>query len=201
MPVSIGEKYGRLTVISKLPNGKIDCICECGNKHIVNSAWHLTSGNTKSCGCYHKDIIRQKATKHGLHSHPLYKTWQNIISRCENPNATHYKYYGAKGIKVCGKWHKFIEFYEWSIINGWRKGLTIDRIDGSKDYEPNNCRWVDYIIQNNNLSSNHLLTYNGVTLSIYAWAAKIHINPKTLGERIRRGWSVERALTQKVQRR
>lgn len=201
MSVAIGEKYHRLTVIEKLAHGKILCQCECGKKHIVNSAWHLTSGNTKSCGCYHREVVAKSATKHGLYKHPLYKTWRNIITRCSNPQATHYQYYGAKGIKVCQDWKCFKTFFDWCIAHGWCKGLTIDRIDSSKDYSPDNCRWVNYFTQNNNLSSNHLITYQNKTQSIYAWARELRMNPKTLSERIRRGWPIQRALTEAVQRR
>lgn len=201
MSVKVGEKYNLLTVIEVLPAGKILCKCDCGKTHIVGSAWHLASGNTKSCGCYHKKVVAKAATRHGLSKHPLYKTWRNMIARCENPRATHHEYYCDKGITVCSEWHKFVKFYDWSISNGWRSGLTIDRIDSNKGYSPDNCRWVDYVIQNNNLASNHLITYKNETHSIYAWARKLGINPKTLGERIRRGWSVERALTQAVEGR
>lgn len=137
--------------------------------------------------------------KHGLHAHPLYKTWNNIRSRCKNPNATKYKYYGGKGITVCEEWdNSFVAFYEWCISNGWRRGLSIDRIDPNKGYSPDNCRWADYITQNNHLSSNHFITYNGETLSVYAWARKLGMKQNTFAERIRRGWSVERAITQAV---
>lgn len=134
--------------------------------------------------------------KHGLSKHPLYKTWHNMRSRCKNPNTTKYEIYGGKGVRVCKKWDEnFVSFYEWSMANGYEKNLTIDRIDSDGDYEPDNCRWVDYKTQNNNLKSNHTLTYKGKTLSIYAWAREVGLKENTLSERIRRGWSVERALT------
>ena len=117
-------------------------------------------------------------------------------SRCKNPKATKYEYYGGKGIKVCKEWDEdFICFYNWSINNGWAKGLSIDRINGNKDYCPDNCRWTTYTMQNNNLSCNHNITYNGKTQSIYAWAKELDISQKMLSERIRRGWDIKRAFT------
>lgn len=132
---------------------------------------------------------------HGLCKHPLYKTWQNIKSRCNNPNATKYYLYGGKGIKMHKEWENdFKVFYDWAICNGWEKGLTIDRIDGNKDYEPNNCRWATYKVQSNNTTQVHKITYNGQTMGIYAWAETLGISKKMLSERIRRGWSIKRAF-------
>lgn len=69
--------------------------------------------------------------KHNLSKTKLYQTWRNIRQRCNNPKATHYKYYGGKGIKVCNEWENdFLKFYEWSIQNGYKEGLTIDRKGG-----------------------------------------------------------------------
>lgn len=62
--------------------------------------------------------------------------------RCENKNSQRFKYYGAKGIKICEEWSNFMPFHDWAIANGWRKGLSIDRIDSNKDYSPDNCEWV-----------------------------------------------------------
>lgn len=134
--------------------------------------------------------------KHGLSHTRIYKIWRNMRSRCENPNATKYHLYGGKGIKVCEVWAQdFTEFYEWSMRNGYQEHLTIDRIDGNDDYKPSNCRWVDFKTQSNNTSSTRYLTYNGLTLPLSQWADKVGLKHKTLSERIRRGWSVERALT------
>lgn len=133
--------------------------------------------------------------RHGQAGTKIYKTWGNIKSRCNNPNATKYYIYGGKGIKICEEWIKFENFYEWSLKNGYKEGLTIDRINGNGNYEPSNCRWVTYKVQSNNTTQNHLLTFNGETLNISQWAEKLKVNSKMLGERIRRGWSVERALT------
>jgi hypothetical protein len=134
--------------------------------------------------------------KHGMSGTKIYKTWHNVRSRCKNPNATKYHIYGGKGIKVCKEWDESFErFYRWSVENGYKEGLTIDRIDGDGDYSPENCRWVDYQTQNNNTSQNNMITFDGITLTAYQWARKIGMNPKTFSERLRRGWPVERAIT------
>lgn len=201
MAVSVGEKYNKLTVLKVNNCNDVLCQCECG-KVVKTTAWRLTSGNTKSCGCYKLVALNKRITKHGLARHPLHKTWNNIKSRCYNPKATKYQYYGGKGVVVCDEWRDdFQKFFDWSIANGWRPGLTIDRINGDGDYAPQNCRWVDYKTQNNNLSCNHLITWNGETRSVYDWAFVLKMNPKTLSERLRRGWTIERAFSQAVQQR
>ncbi len=68
--------------------------------------------------------------------------WRNIHDRCYNPKNGGYKNYGAKGIRVCSKWRDFRKFAEWCAENGYEPGLSIDRIDTTKDYEPENCRFL-----------------------------------------------------------
>lgn len=101
-----------------------------------------------------------KHSYHGMSRSQLYKVWIGIKQRCYNPNCRTYYKYGAKGIKMCDEWkNDFYSFAKWSLANGYKeeKGikcnkLTIDRIDGLKDYNPNNCRWATYTEQNTNLS-------------------------------------------------
>lgn len=96
------------------------------------------------------------AVKHDLSRSRIYRIWIGMRGRCNNPNACQYKYYGAKGIRVCEKWDSgvdgFLEFYKWSMENGYSEELTIDRIDPDKGYFPENCRWVDRYMQNVHLS-------------------------------------------------
>lgn len=97
---------------------------------------------------------------------------------------------------VCDAWLSFDAFRDWSLSNGYKDDLTLDRIDGSKDYCPENCRWVDWEVQQNNRCNNHLITFNGKTQTMSQWAREIGLKPKTLSRRINdKGWSVEKALT------
>ena len=137
--------------------------------------------------------------KHGMSGTKIYKTWHNMRSRCNNPKASKYYLYGGKGIQVCKEWEEnFGSFYEWSLENGYEEGLTIDRIDGNKDYCPENCRWVTYKVQANNTTQNHYLEFNGEKHNLAEWAEIVGLSKKCLSERIRRGWTVERALTTKT---
>ncbi len=192
-----GQRFGRLTVLKYLGESKWLCQCECGN-YSSPKGYNLTNGITKSCGCLQRDIVSKQSTKHGMADTRIYKIWRNMKQRCSNPNATKYEIYGGKGIKVCDEWLKFMNFYNWSIANGYNDNLSIDRIDGDKDYTPENCRWVTYKVQGNNTEQNHILTYRGKTQNITQWAEELEIDSNTLNTRISRGWNIEKALTTPV---
>ena len=135
--------------------------------------------------------------KHGLYNgnSSLFNTWQTMIGRCENPNREKYKDYGGRGIKVCSEWHQASNFVLWALSNGYKKGLQIDRIDSSKGYSPDNCRWATKKQQSNNRKNTIFYTYKGETKALTDWASLYGINRYTLYDRIeKRGWSIEKAL-------
>jgi hypothetical protein len=136
----------------------------------------------------------------------------NMKERCCNPNCKNYKNYGGKGITVCEEWlnkeivskgHKmtkgWIAFRDWALSNGYRDDLTIDRIDATKGYSPDNCRWVSQKVQQNNRSNNRLVTYKGKTQTLSEWCDELHLNYKTVSTRINNyHWSVERAFEEAI---
>ncbi len=140
--------------------------------------------------------------KHGLYKTRIYKTWQNMKSRCNNPNASKYYLYGGKGIKVCEEWENdFLSFYNWAMNNGYKEELTLDRINPDKDYCPENCKWATYKEQNSHLSgkameifSEVIIEYKGEQLNMTEWAKRLGLKPKTLHSRYQRGWTIERML-------
>ena len=177
--------FGRLTVIKYLGKNKNNktkwlCLCECGNEKEI-LACHLKSGAIQSCGCYGKEQRIKSITKHNLRYTKIYNTWLNIKNRCYNKRNVQYNDYGGRGIKVCDEWlNDFMSFYNWSMGNGYKEDLTIDRINNDGDYEPSNCRWVTVKIQNRNKRNNHLITYNNKTLCLTEWAEIIGVNEPAL---------------------
>ncbi len=195
-----GQKFGRLTVTeySHTHDGCAfwKCICDCGNIVVVRSR-DLRSGRTKSCGCLHKEAVKKMATTHGLCHDRLFSIWCAMRRRCTDPKYKFYHNYGGRGITVCEEWkNNFQAFYDWAKANGYRDDLSIDRIDVDGNYCPENCRWATMIEQANNKRNNHLITYNGKTLTMAEWSRKIGVSYQTLKDRINyHGWSIERALT------
>ena len=153
----IDLKFGKLTVISRVANDKHGqtkwlCRCDCGNESVVLGS-NLRRGKIKSCGCWRREhgVIHAKSmTKHGQHNTRLYRIWNTMKNRCQNPNTCNYSRYGEQNITVCDEWQEFIPFYEWSMSNGYDEKLTLDRVDNFDGYNPNNCRWVTMKEQQNN---------------------------------------------------
>lgn len=138
---------------------------------------------------------------HGMRSHPLYGRWTAILARCTNPKVKSYYVYGGRGISICEEWrHDFQAFYDHvsQLSHYGEKGYTLDRIDNNRNYEPGNMRFVTRTGQNRNKRNNLLITYNGKTQCLSAWAGELNINRVTLSDRIRKGWSIEQALTMPV---
>lgn len=148
-----GEKFGDLTVICESLtslNGMATCWwckCTCGKELIVVGT-RLRSGNAKSCGC----TRFKRLYKHHMTGRTEHNIWRTMLARCSNPNFKNYKYWGGKGIRVCERWKEFSNFYS-DMGDRPSKDYSIDRIDGSKDYSPDNCKWSTRIEQNNNRSN------------------------------------------------
>lgn len=158
-----GQRFNRLTVRGYYGKSKHGCSlwlcdCDCGGVNIVRTA-ELRNGHTKSCGCLFietsidklpKDVGGEKNPnyRHGDASSRLYHVWCDIKGRCYNPNRDNYERYGEKGIEMCTEWKDSYEsFKEWAIEHGFDesstgKEMSIDRIDPTKGYFPENCQWI-----------------------------------------------------------
>ena len=203
------KRFSRLIVLKKYGHNKYNqitwlCKCDCGNLIIV-SGNSLTRNNTRSCGCLYQDYLhnpRPNTQKHGKSNSRLYHIWRDMKLRCYNEKQIGYKNYGARGIKVCDEWLNktdgFVNFYKWSINNGYKENLTLDRINNDGNYEPTNCKWSTTMEQANNTRSNRFITYKNKTKTIAEWSRELNIPHYLIRNRLNMGWAVENIFERKV---
>lgn len=137
--MDIGDIFGRLKVLRFLPKSKILVQCECGIIKSVSKG-RLKGGNTKSCGCLRRELQSAKMKTHGMEGTPTYKSWNNMMMRCTNPNRINYAEYGGDGITVSESWYKFENFFEDMGIRP--EGMTLNRIGGARVYSKETCEWA-----------------------------------------------------------
>ena len=173
-----GEKNNRLTAVEKGPkfSGKWVFVCDCGTKKLIRTS-HVGSGITKSCGCLRREyaLSGKSNLKHGFARnskvHSLHGRWRGIKKRCYAKNTPGFKYYGGRGIKVCEEWKdNFKAFYDWCLSSGYKKNLSIDRIDNNGDYSPGNCTWSTKKEQARNRRTSRIVTIEGISRTIAEWA-------------------------------
>ena len=151
------------------------CKCDCGNFCEKSSGAFKNISKIASCGCMkgkkpHITNLELKNYK------PIHECYVNMKTRCYNPNYELYSRYGGRGIKVCDEWkNNFKEFYNWAI-NGWKKELTLERINNDDDYKPDNCRWADRVEQANNRHTNYLIKYKDEIKTMAQWSKILKID-------------------------
>jgi hypothetical protein len=184
-----GKRFGRITVLEmsdpvgvKRKRPACRCLCDCGKEFIVLSE-NLVSGNTKSCGCLHKENTSSTHKTHGMAGTATHKIWCTMRRRCFAKTNPKYQSYGARGITVCDRWLKFENFY--TDMGAKPDGRTLDRIDNNGNYCKENCRWATPKEQARNTRRNHMVTHKGRTQCISAWAEEIGIPAMNLFYRIK----------------
>lgn len=200
LDINVGDKFNKLTVVKEvdkkiLPSGQVNrvflCECDCGNLKEIRLV-HLKRGATKSCGC----VNNVQPTKELSY---IRKIWRAIKYRTSENYSESHLYYD-KGIFVCDDWlNNYESFKNWALVNGLKKGLTIDRIDGDKGYNPDNCRVVSQKVNTNNRHNTMYVVYKGKK---YAFTELLDIKyarhkDSKIRARIKRGWSIEDAFDKK----
>lgn len=203
----VGQVFGRLTVIGIAradAQGRRSyyCLCTCGAIKAVRID-HLRRKRCSSCGCYRVDTARTLNTIHGATDSRLYSIWCNMKRRCGNSHATGFQYWGGKGVTVCDEWRRsFAEFQTWALANGYTDSLTLNRIDNSKGYSPDNCRWANRTVQSRNRNNKTKYVPNSKTmLPMSVLAEEAGIPYKTFMARLASGWDLQRAMTTPLRRR
>lgn len=144
---------------------------------------------------------RKRGIRHGYYHEPWYKNYRSMMDRCYCQKTGNYHQYGAVGVSVCEEWHDIENFKRWVDQSGFVPGLTLDRIDGTKGYSPNNCRWATMREQTNNRRNTIFYEYKGERRALTDWADILGISRYTLYSRIQeQGWSVEKAFETPVNR-
>lgn len=198
----VGESHGIYTIVDVLEEkdkyghyiyiGECD---ECGYKKYSHYGDFVNKGK-KSVRCKHLTLGTDKYIRSEKWSnHRISHIFNGIKGRCYNINDDNYKWYGAKGIKVCYEWVNNPKlFEEWSLKNGYQDNLTIDRIDRDKDYSPENRRWIP-LEENSRRSGNvNWITVNNVTLTGRQWAEKLELGINTINQIIKR-YGVEKTTS------
>jgi len=172
------------------------CICECGTTRIVSA--NSLGNRSTSCGCFARENSSRVQKTHGLSKSRLYRIWRQIKRRCYEKDCDAYKYYGGRGIKMDETWKdNSSSFFDWALSNGYREGLTIDRINNNEDYKPKNCRFITNTEQQRNRRNNINITAYGETKTLEEWSRdkRCKVSTTTIKRRILWGINPEGAIS------
>lgn len=163
-----GNKYDYSKTIYKGVRTKVCIICP-----IHGEFWQVPNYHIDGCGC--PECGKDSHHKHLMSNSKIYKVHSGIVQRCTNPNNFKYNCYGGRGIGICKNWLKFELFYKWAIENGYKEGLTIERIDVNGNYEPNNCKWITRREQYYNQRRTNFVYIHGNKISIVELKDRLNI--------------------------
>jgi len=199
-----GQKFGRLTVISRAQNNiqnraMWNCVCDCGGGKTTLGVT-LRNGRTKSCGCLRSELNIERFTVHGCTNTPEYAIWMSMKQRCNNPSNKEFSNYGNRGIKICERWYTFKNFLA-DMGNKPGNNFSIERVDNSKGYNPDNCIWGTGFEQANNTRKNVFLDIKGEKNTVAQWCRLSGVSVQTVHYRLRHGWEHEKAVFQPAKTR
>lgn len=198
-----GEKFGMLTAVERVRVAPRKthwrCLCDCGASRVV-AAHHLAAGATRSCGCMQR-------TRDGRSKSREYAIWRHMISRCHDPRANNFRFYGGKGRFVCEGWRESFDAFLAGVGEAPGPDYTLDRMDTDGDYtcgrcrqcveggRPMNCRWATKHVQSRNMRSNRVYEHDGRSMILKDWAAALGMRYLTLHARLERGWPFAKAIS------
>ena len=195
----VNREKQRLTVLRSAGRDRhgnalaeVECSCQAKTKKIVRE-YYVHYGIIKSCGCLRREVCIEQRTTHGKYYTKKHRAWSGMITRCTNKNEPGYARYGGRGITFDPRWAKFENFD--ADMPDPPPGTSLDRKDNDGPYCKRNCRWATLPQQANNKSNNHKLTFGGRTQTIAEWARETGVTEHTIGKRLRRGWTIAKALT------
>lgn len=197
----LDKTFGTLTIVAFAGKTKdkrkaVLALCVCGN-FVFSSLKSIKSGNTTSCGCSRDTHLKNLAVtnkKHGMSHSRTYCSWHAMLYRVRTESSKDYPNYGGRGIGICDSWLNFENFF--ADMGERPEGCTLDRIDNTKGYNPENCKWSTNKEQSNNRRSSKLIEYEGKTKTLSEWAELLNIKISTLSKRLKLyGWSVDKAFT------
>lgn len=154
-----------------------------------------------NCGSRECGLICRFGThgnyRHG-HARPgketrTYHSWRSMMMRCYYDKCDGYKYWGGRGISVCGAWHDFSNFL--ADMGEKPHGTTLDRINNDGDYTPKNCRWATPSEQSRNRRNAVYLEAKGDRLTIAEWAKRLGVDQHVIQKRLKRGWPADQAVS------
>lgn len=200
----VGQRFGKLRVLSYegRPNGndygdslwKVEC--DCGVVK-VTKGYSLRAGLSTTCGCGTRQALLKVNTTHGKTRTVEYRLWVGMQTRCYNKKEKAYKYYGARGIRVCVRWLGDGGFVNFLADMGERPSAKhwIERKNNDRNYEPSNCCWATREVQANNKRNTIWVTWEGKKMSLKQACGKVRLPYYSVRSRMyRKGWSFQQAV-------
>jgi hypothetical protein len=148
--------------------------CKCGKSFLCQIA-SVASGQTRSCGCFRRNVTSERSKTHGKSHSKIYHVWYNMMRRCHDQTNKRFDDWGGRGITVAAEWHLFETFYL-AVGDVPFDGAQIDRIENSKGYEPGNIKWSTHTENNRNTRRTRWVMFREEKMSISEAAEKVGIS-------------------------
>lgn len=199
-----GQRFGHLVVLERVQAGPATggkrvvwrCRCDCGSEASV-TGHELACGDTTSCGCVRRAKIASLSRSHGHTAgnsiSGAYRSWQAAKSRCENPRNAKFATYGGAGISMAPEWSQSFEAF-YAEMGDRPPGMSIDRLDQTKGYEPNNCQWATAAEQSKNTGRTKLHRWRATWMTVREIAHAEGLPFNSLRKRARIDNTIQKAV-------